>query len=263
MNPFHGRSYRYYLGIDQSFSNTGLCLLDAIQGAVVSIASFSATANKPDYDNLGNFFTGLEIRVSQIVDDIKSFLNESKIDLKDLVVGVEYLASGDRSKDTDYYLSYLFFCILKYLESSGIYYIVVSPMSHRKAFFPVVRGAKSDLHKQYWESSFVGTGFSCSVKIDNDDQRDAFCLAYFTYLRFCIPIEEVVDFGFKKSKTIPEDRQRVYESIFSNICFETKKSKLCWVCPVYSKCKDKGRFRPPKTKREKSVFDSLRLSIAT
>lgn len=252
--------YHYIVGIDQSFSNTGVAVLDIQNKKIIELKEIKAGPLKPDLEDYSDYFNIERDRVRKIHGELRSVLDKYPVD--QTLVCIEYLASGStvghaKSKDTDYVLAYLFYSTIDFLDQYGVDRIPVSPLSHKKIFFPVAKGSKKDLYEEHWDTCFADCGFEVDLELNfkSLDLKDAFCLAFFGYIRQRFSIDQV--FAYRTIKERNTRQGRTLEALKSNICFETKKAKLCWRCPIYLSCTDKKKYKLPKTKKDRAAFDNI------
>jgi len=255
---------RYFIGIDQSLSCSGVVVLDNETKKVIESVNIKSTSNTPIYVTGVDNYTQTSDRVNYIVTRVEEVFKG--YDPKDTLVCMEHLASSlKKSRDTDYVLAHLFFSLIGLINMYGFERLIVSPTSHKKLVFPPDRtklvkktvetlkkvkktiDKKEVEHDLFFEDGLLKTGFSREVDsfLTTYDCKDAFCLAYFGMeARFC-KFSEVFQHRTPKQKAIGDNYK--LDALKGALCSSIKRDRGCWSCVVFDKCKEKGKFTESKS----------------
>jgi hypothetical protein len=259
---------RYFIGIDQSLSCSGLVVLDNDTKKVIESVNIKATPNKPVFvvgkENFSQTSTRVNFILSKMEDVFKNY------DPEETFVCMEHLASNkNKSRDTDYVLSHLFFSLISLIDMYGFNNLIVSPNSHKKLVFPTNRtemvkkkvaeiskikktiDKKVVEHDLFFEDGLVMSGFSREDEefLDTYDTKDGFCLAYFGMRSWFCNFNEVFTHRTPKQKAIGDNYQ--LDALRGALCSATKRSSGCWGCVAYDRCKDKAKYKESKSTLKK------------
>lgn len=156
------------MGIDQSFSNTGICIVE--NDSIIHSASISTKNNK-----------SIEERINDIVKFI--LLNIKEYNVKQVVIeGLSYCSR----QSSIVQLSGLFYCILLNLNKKRIKYQVVPPLTLKKEIAGTGKATKQDMIDSISEENQLKLSQLSKIKIGSkkyEDIADSYCLAIFNKIK--------------------------------------------------------------------------------